>query len=316
MDAYRMALFCMACNKVKFCELFGVVIEPWQWPSEGLSGGIVFDRGPGAGYESEPDIHWLKSIELTPVYSGQSKATVESSHPRDKQTMEQPTHFHSKLNFVLMARREIWQAIENNRTSNAGARMDEEMYLAGIKPTPFDIYNYWSSRGRDSSIGMQYETSVRTFLRTCPASIRRDAVYLYGRKYRSPALVETGVFDMVARKGVIETTVFVLTMCVRHVWIEVYGVLYELDFMRSARTTDGTVDISLRDLQEIDQLRRDGAADLRDEKPAVLQYFRDQFKRDTGEDWDGGERRPGSPAKNAAAQRDNADYDRFRGKAQ
>lgn len=316
MDAYRMALFSMASNKVKFCELFGLKIEPGQWPSEGLSGGIVFDRGPGAGYESEPEINWLKSFELTPVYSGQSKATVEASHPRDKKSLEQPTHLHSKLNFVLMARREILRAIENNTTSNAGGRMDEEVYLAGIKPTPFGIYNYWSSRGRDSSIGMLFDTAVRTFLRSCPASIRRDAVYLYGRKYRSPALIATGIFDMVARNGVVVTNVFVLTMCVRHIWIEINGVLYELDFMRSARTSAGIVDISLRDLQEIDQLRRDGAAALRNEKPATLQYFRDQFKRDTGEDWDGGERKLGSPAKGGAAQRDAADYDRFRGKAQ
>jgi hypothetical protein len=40
MDAYRMALFCMAIGKVKFCELFDIEIEPGQWPSEGLSGGI------------------------------------------------------------------------------------------------------------------------------------------------------------------------------------------------------------------------------------------------------------------------------------
>lgn len=314
MDAYRMALFCMASNKVKFCELFGLEIEPWQWPTEGLSGGVVFDRGPGAHFESEPGIKWLKSFELTPVYSGQSKATVESSHPRDKKSLEQPTYFHSRLNFVQMARREILQAIEDNLTSNAGARMDEDMYLADIKPTPLGIYNYWSSRGRDSSIGMLPDTAIRTFLTCCPASIRRDAVYLYSRKYRSQALVATGIFDTVATKGVIETTVFVLTMCVRHIWIEVKGVLYKLDFVRSARTTADSLDLSLHDLQEIDQLRRAGAAALRDERPASRQSSRDQFKVATGEVWDGGERKLGRPAKGGAAQRDGTDYDRFRGK--
>lgn len=256
MDAYKMALFCMAIGKVKFCELFGIEIKPGEWPSEGLSGGIVFDRGPGAGYDGEPSITWLKAFELTPVFSGQSKATVESSHPRNKKSLDQPTHFHSKLNFVEMAKREIFRVISDNHTSDAGRRMDEEMYLAGIKPTPFDIYNYWSCRGRDSSIGMQFDTAVKTFLKNCPAKIRKDAVYFYGRKYRSQSLVATGVFDKVAMKGVIETSVFVLTMCVRHIWIEVNGVLYELDFVRTASTHAGAEDISLRDLQEIDQARR------------------------------------------------------------
>ncbi|WP_223434143.1 MULTISPECIES: transposase [unclassified Pseudomonas] len=316
MDAYRMALFCMATNKVKFCELFGLEIEPWQWPTEGLSGGIVFDRGPGAGFESEPNINWLKSFELTPVYSGQSKATVESSHPRDKKSLEQPTYFHSRLNFVQMAKREILRVIEDNITSNAGARMDEDLYLAGVKPTPLGIYNYWSSRGRDSSIGMQFDIAIKTFLRPCPASIRRDAVYLYSRKYKSQALAATGIFDMVARKGVIETTVLVLAMSVRHIWIEIQGVLYELDFVRSARTTSLSSDLSLHDLQEIDQLRRDEAAVLRDEIPPSRQLIRDQFKLNTGEDWDGGERKLGRPTKGGAAQRDTDDFNRFRGKAQ
>lgn len=315
MDAYKMALFCMAVDKVKFGELFGAGINYGEWPSEGLSGGIVFDRGPGAGYDGEPSINWLKAFELTPVFSGQSKATVESSHPRDKKSLDQPTHFHSKFNFVEMSKREIYRAISDNHTSDAGRRMEEDMYLAGIKPTPFDIYNYWSCRGRDSSIGMQFDTAVKTFLKSCPANIRKDAVYFYGRKYRSQSLVATGIFDKVAMKGIIETSVFVLTMCVRHIWIEVNGILYELDFVRTASTPAGTVDISLRDLQEIHQVRRNVAAALRDERPAAQQYFKDRFKRDTGEDWDSGDRKLGRPSKGGAAQRDAADYDRFRGKA-
>ena len=315
MDAYKMALFCMAVDKVKFGELFGIGIKYGEWPSEGLSGGIVFDRGPGAGYGGEPSINWLKAFELTPVFSGQSKATVESSHPRDKKSLDQPTHFHSKFNFVEMSKREIYRAISDNHTSDAGRRMEEDMYLAGIKPTPFDIYNYWSCRGRDSSIGMQFDTAVKTFLKSCPANIRKDAVYFYGRKYRSQSLVATGIFDKVAVKGVIETSVFVLTMCVRHIWIEVNGILYELDFVRTASTPAGTVDISLRDLQEVHQVRRNVAAALRDERPAAQQYLKDRFKRDTGEDWDSGNRKLGRPSKGGAAQRDVADYDRFRGKA-
>ncbi|MNF98130.1 hypothetical protein D3C84_809820 [compost metagenome] len=102
-------------------------------------------------------------------------------------------------------------------------------------------------------------------------------------------------------------------MCVRHIWIEVKGMLYELDFVRTARTSSGTKDISLRDLQEIDQMRRDTAADLRNEKPAHEQHFDDRFKANTGEDWNAGERKIGRPSKGGAALRDTADYNRFRG---
>lgn len=313
MAAYHMAIYCMACDKVKFCEQYGIEISAEEWPSAGLSGGIVLDRGPAAGYEVEPEIHWLKSVELTPVYSGQSKATVESSHPREKKALGQPTYFHSKLDFVQMAKREILRVLKDNHTSDAGKRMDEEMILAGIKPTPHDIYCYWSMRGRDSSIGVPFDTAVRQFLDVRPAAIRKDGVYFYGRKYRSRALEETGVFDLVARQGVINTSAYVLVMCVRHIWIEIKGALYELDFVRPSRSSYGSIDISLRDLQSVDQVRRGAAADLRDERPAHEQHFEDRFKRSTGEDWNAGERKIGRPSKGGAALRDRDDFNRFRG---
>lgn len=315
MDAYKMALFSMAVDKVKFGELFGMEIKPGEWPSKGLSGGIVFDRGPGATYDCEPEINWLGSFELTPVFSGQSKATVESSHPRDKKSLDQPTYFHSKLNFVLMARREILQVLYDNHTSDASRRMEEEMSLIGFKPTPHNIWSYLDNRGRNSSIGMPFDVAVRTFLTAHPATIQKDAVYFYGRKYRSQALINTRIFDRVARNGTIQVSAFSLAMCVRHIWVEVEGLLHELDFVRTASTPEGSIDISLRDLKEIDEMRRAGAAALRYERPAIQQDYRDRFKKDTGEEWDGGKRKLGRPAKGGAALRDTADFNRFRGKA-
>ncbi|MCP2024271.1 UNVERIFIED_ORG: hypothetical protein J2Y76_005186 [Pseudomonas reinekei] len=314
MDAYRMCLFSMTLKKDKFCELFGTAIKLEQWPCEGLSGGIVFDRGPGATYDVEPEIHWLGTFESTPVFSGQSKATVESSHPRAKTTLDQPTYIHSKLNFVQMARREILQVLSDNRSSDASSRMDDRMYWSGIKPTPLGIWGYWDQRGRNSAIGMQFEMAVRTFLTEHPATIREDAVYFYGRKYRSPALVATGVFDRVAKKGVIPTKAFALTMCVRHIWIDVSGMLYELDFVSTQRTVDGDIDISLRDLKELDALRCQAHTELRNERIAVKQFFKDKFKQETGQDWNSGERKLGRPSKGGSAQRDTADYNYFRGK--
>ena len=315
MEANRMALFSMAIDKVKFGELFGLVIKPGEWPSIGLSGSIVFDRGPGAGYDCTSEIRWLGSLELTPSFSGQSKATVESSHPRDKKTLDQPSYVHSKLNFVQMARREIMRVLSDNHSSDAAMRMTEEMLLTGFKPTPHNIWCYLDSRGRNSAIGMPYDRAVRLFLTEHPATIKKDAVYFYGRKYRSQALVNTRVFDRIARNGTVSVSAFALTMCVRHIWVEVEGLLYELDFIRPASTPESSVDISLHDLKEIDKMRRAVAADLRHERPAIQQEFRDRFERETGEEWDSGQRKLGRPSKGGAALRDTADFNRLRGKA-
>ncbi|TRO35208.1 hypothetical protein EQ845_12215 [Pseudomonas putida] len=193
--------------------------------------------------------------------------------------------------------------------------MEAEMYWCGIKPTPLGIWNYWDSRFRNSAIGMQQEVAIKSFLSVHPAVVRQDAVYLYGRKYRSVDLINTGIFDRIARSGVIEVHVYVLTMCVRHIWIEVGGTLFELDFVTTQRTVDGDRDISLRDLQSLDALRRKSQTALRNEIPAIHQFHDDRFKEDTGEECKGGVRRIGRPPKSASAQRDADDYDRFRGKA-
>ncbi|MGY0522674.1 transposase, partial [Pseudomonas aeruginosa] len=142
---------------------------------------------------------------------------------------------------------------------------------------------------------------VRLFLTEHPATIKKDAVYFYGRKYRSQALVNTRVFDRIARNGTVSVSAFALTMCVRHIWVEVEGLLYELDFIRPASTPESSVDISLHDLKEIDKMRRAVAADLRHERPAIQQEFRDRFERETGEEWDSGQRKLGRPSKGGAA---------------
>lgn len=314
MAAYRMCLFSMATNKVKYCGLFGCAIEYEQWPCEGLSAGVVFDRGPGATFEDDSEINWLGTFEITPTFSGQSKASVESSHPRDKKTLDQPTHVHSRLNFVQMARREIFQVLEDNITSDARGRMEERMYEARVQPSPLGVWNYWSGRGRNSSIGMQFHTAVKTFLSKLPGVIRQDGVYFYNRKYRSADLIASGVFDLVATAGVIRIQVYVLSMCVRHIWVEVAGVLYELDMVRTQRTAQGDIDISLRDLQEIDRVRRESLALHLDGRPAAKQYIRDMFKVQTGEDGERGKRQLGRTPKSEAFQQDTAAYNRFLGK--
>lgn len=315
MAAYRMALFCMAINKVKFFDLFGCMLGPDEWRCEGMSGDIVLDKGPAATLDCLPEINWLGALELTPTFAGQSKATVESSHPRDKKPDEQPSHFHSDKNFIALARRELYQVLEDNQTSNAKNRMNDDMLMAGIRPTPKGIWDYWDARGRNSSISMEFDTAVRTFLTPVPVTITRDAVCLHKRRYRSAALVATGVFDRVARNGVIQATGYVLTMCVRHIWIEVEGVLYELGVVRSTKTVEHTIDITLEELSMLGQLSRDNEAMLRDENPAAKHSIRERHGQDTGESWDGGVRKRGQVPKNAAARLDKADHARATGKA-
>lgn len=313
-EAYRMALFCAAIDKVKFCELFGLTIKPEEWPCIGLSSRLVFDRGPAAHMDAKEAIDWLSRLELTPTHSGQSKATVESSHPRDRQLKDQARYVHSGLNLVEMARREVRRAVKDNQTSNATSRMTEDMWLEEFSPTPLNIWKYLDERGRNSGTLVPFEGAVREFLPPLPVVIRRNGVYFYGRKYNSDSLIATGVFDKVSRNGVISATAFSLTMCVRHIWIEIEGRLHELNFIYTASTRAGSENISLEDLQVINESRLKAQAIQRHERVAVDQAHKEIFEKETDKRWDAGVRRFGRPAKDATAQRDLEDQKRLMGK--
>ena len=323
MEAYRMALFSMAICKVKFASLFGLTIRKEDWPTYGLPQNIVFDRGPGStmGVPIRSEtvargemMSWLSRLELTPTHSGQSKATVESSHPRTKSDSDQPTHFHSSLNFVEICKRHILQAIYDNHASGTEGKMTPEMLEVGFSPTPHNIYKFYSDLGYDSGTEVSFDYAVREFLTPRPAHIKRSGVYFYGRKYNSSKLIETEVFDRIAFNGQIPVTAYVMTMCVRHIWIELEGVLYELDFVKPASVHPSSVDISLSDLQALNENRLRGNAQLREEQPAILQDRNAQFLHATGKAWDSGTRKLGRPAKGGASERDAADQKRLMGK--
>lgn len=161
---------------------------------------------------------------------------------------------------------------------------------------------------------MPFEEAVREFLTPLPVVIRRNGVYLYGRKYNSDSLIATGVFDKVARNGVINAAAFSLTMCVRHIWIEIEGRLHELNFIYTASTRAGSANISLEDLQVINESRLKAQATQRHERVAVDQAHKEIFEKETDKGWDAGVRRLGRPAKDATAQRDLEDQKRLMGK--
>jgi hypothetical protein len=323
MEAYRMALFSTAIGKVKYASLFGLTIREEDWPTYGLPQNIVFDRGPGStmGVPNRSEavargemMSWLSRLELTPTHSGQSKATVESSHPRTKSDNDQQTHFHSSLNFVEMCKRHILQAIYDNNASDAEGRMTPEMLEVGFSPTPHNIYKFYSDLGYDAGTEVTFDYAVREFLTPHPAHIKRSGVYFYGRKYNSSKLIDTEVFDRIALNGQIRVSAYVMTMCVRHIWIELEGVLYELDFVKPASVHPSSVDISLSDLQVLNENRLSGKAKLREEQPAILQDRNAQFLHATSKAWDSGTRKLGRPAKGGAAERDAADQKRLMGK--
>jgi len=293
-DAYRAAMFCAAVDKVRFCALFGISIEPQDWPSIGMTAFGSPDRGPGASDKVLRSSETATAIvEMPPSFTPQSHATVESMHPKAVKVSGRPKYRVSHCNAVAMARREIWRLIRNNKTRSAQARMTPDMLSADIVPSPLGIWNYLDARGRNDGQRMSFDDAVRTCLQPIEFDVVRGVLMLRGWRYGSKGLNDTGVLDQLRRRGKSTLKGYVLELCVRHSWVEVRGKLIQVDAALPLRDDPNQLYMSLQGLDERrEQLLRARRRCERNRPPGRSQAEL-EFEAETGIAWDDGETRTG-----------------------
>lgn len=308
--AYRMMLFSMAVPKEYFCSLFGISIKPEEWPSVGLSGHLGIDRGPGARKDLiEESEQKLPIRDMAPSWFGQSKATIESSHPRDLKNEGQPTFLASGFTPVELAKKEIMRLLKFNQTANMEGRFEPDSELAFVPPSPIGLWNHYDKLFRNDAMPISIEKAVRTFLTPVEFSLRDDGVWLDQRRYKSKALQDTGILDKVARAGKTGSKVqgYILDMCVRYVWVEVDGRLLQLEATLRIRGNDKTLWMSLAELNQWQEARRTVNSAFQVHQHAAASEFHDRYKESTGKEWDSAERRPGKPRRGAAAKQEESE---------
>lgn len=303
-DAYRMALFSMALPKDEFCALFGLKIPKEDWPCEGLPSWVTFDRGPGSAEDLIRELEQRIPVrEMAPSWEGQSKATIESSHPRDVKFDGKPTFVQSELNYVHLARREIRRTVRDNQRADASARMTPAMVQAKTVPTPLGVWSYLDRRRRTDAHPMPFDTAVRNFLSRVEFSAEEDGVYLHGQRFDSDALRDTGLHGRVVAGGALKVSGYVLDLAVRQGWVEIDGKLARVDALLPIRDFEGQLFLSLRELAEINQIRAELRAGLHEHRAAVDAEARELFEEETGKSWDAGRRKTGRAKRGTAAAR-------------
>lgn len=276
-DAYRMCIFSMAIGKRKFVELFGIDPDTIDWPSEGIPGEFIVDRGAGAVVKSGV---WADT--MTPSNDGQGKATVEASHRKTKKKDGQPEFLVSSLRTVEMARVEIEAAIKKNHTANASDRRTPEMIANGVGPSPVDIWKYLDSLARNNGQPMSFDVAVRTYLRKIEAVVRNDGVWLNEQRYDAPDLRATGLYDTATRKQRFSVDVYVLSLCVRHIWVEVKGRIYELAMRLPLNDDYRQTELSLVDTVELHQLKNKSNREHRENGYAENLAFSEKMEVEYG----------------------------------
>ncbi|MEW9586812.1 hypothetical protein [Paraburkholderia sp. DGU8] len=311
-SAYRMALFSMAVPKEYFCALWGICLEPGMWETQGLPPHYKTDRGVGSSEKLiAPEGARLPIRDMTPAYSGQSKATVKSSHPRNVRFEGEPHYVASNHTVVNLAKREIHALIRYNHTADMSARMPMEAELASVLPTPHELWKYYERNLRTSGIPMSIADAVRTFLTPVGMTAQTEGVYLGDLKYHSDCLKACGLLDRVARLHPKKIAVqgYMLDLCIRHVWIEVDNRIFRLDAQLPIRGNEESLSISILELSEWNAERATADSAFRVHKLAWLAESLDRFEQESGMSWDSGTRRAGHPKKTAASRRDAHDVD-------
>lgn len=306
-DAYRMALFSMAVPKDFFGELWGLSVTPDDWNTVGLAPYWKSDRGPAAGQrlansdEAQPTISGM-----TPSWSGQSKATVESSHPRDVHFEGAQEYVLSALTPVDLARREILRLIGYNQTADMSARMEMDPRLANVLQSPHALWNHYASRLRTVGKSMSISDAVREFLKKTSFSVRSDGVYLDTRRYDSPELRESGLLGRVIRgaKGEVLVDGYVMSLCLRHVWIEVDSKLLMLNAMLTTREDEDLLNVSMAEYEQWREARSVVSSAFVEHVAAWHAETRDRFEQVTGKAWDAGQRHSGRAKKTAQARQE------------
>lgn len=315
-EAYRLAKFFSVAPKTLVGRLFGIEISEDAFPVSGLPPRPITDRGPGSSMsvdekaEDKPPVR-----ELAPSWSGQSKATVESSHPRDVSLEGAPSYVLSDLNVYEMAKREILRAASDNRTSDASRRLTPEMIAAGTPANPNGIACYLRDRGRVDAIPMSLERAIRAYLSPITFQLDSSGLHLRHLRFDSEAYRATGLDRRPGKNQRISVEGFAMPLTLRYAWIDYKGRLIEVGAMLPLRDDPTQLYVSIYEVDENARMLRELKSEQAWNAAAAAIEARVAFTEATGKEWEGGQRiGRAAPPKAGVSRDDVPDLTASRGK--
>lgn len=293
--AYRMALFCMAVPKPYFCSLFGISITPEEWPSEGLP--LEFGTDGGAGridnLIQETDGR-IASRSVSPSYTPQSNASIEAAHPKNTKLGGAPQYTVSNLTTAELIRKEIRRVIVRNMTARAEGRIVPTAEMVDVPPSPIAIWEYYAERFRNVAVPISLGEAVRSFLEPETFTVKCDGIYYKSRAYSSKKLEGTAIFRRrMSQKDEIEVTGYMMSVCLRNIWIEYDGELFQLTAKSIRDAENRDYEITVVDIDNWNDRRAIVESEFRQTQQAAPVEGMQSFERETGRSWDSARPRRG-----------------------
>lgn len=286
-EAYALAKFCAAVPRALIGRMFGLPLTEDDWPGRGHPLRGIYDRGAGASPKGDGAGKPATPLkELAPSWSGQSKATVEASHPRNTNLEGEPTYTVSVLNVFQMAAREILRTPAENHRKDATGRLTPQMLADGVAANPFAITNYLIDRMRTSANQMSEQTAIRKYLRPVEFQYKEDGLWLGMLKFSSSHLHNIGLPTRAPKGQHIVIKGYIHPYSLYVAWVEIGGRLAEVEPLLRIRDDREQLQISLTDLLRLGELKRDAAARQREHGPAAMAEYNEAYFKQFGKDPD------------------------------
>lgn len=300
-EAYRSMLFCMAVPKAYIAWLYGIPEEHLNWIMQGLPPNFTSDRGPGGHRNLADRLQQAFPIKsIVGSYSGQSKACVESSHPRDVKLDGAPKYRQSDLNAIEMVKREVYRAANDNHSSNIAPRLTDQEIIdfrkEGRTATPHHYWQYLDARCRTHARSLSLHDAVRAFWTPIKVTVDRNGVLHRHRYYSSDEFKESGLHKrLMASSGPVELQGYVLSLAVRCLWFEHEGHLFQVEAKPRARIDKDDLNVPDAELENVDRERAVLESATRASTAAAVGKAESDFAAATGKAWDAGRLRSGVP---------------------
>lgn len=288
-EAYRAAWFFAAAPKSLLARLFGVDITDSDFPCTGLPRKYIVDRGAGRGTTDLMDDEDMPPIrDMSPSWMGQSKASVESSHPRHPKIDGEPMYTQSDLNVFQLVKREILRAAADNRSKDCSAHLTPEMIAARVPANPNGMVHYLCERGRVDVVPIALDRLIRALLKPVDFMLNAQGLWFFHLRYTSKDFEACTSIPRPYGSQQVSIQGYVAPLSVRLAWVEWRGRLIEVSATLPIRDSEDQLYISLSDLESLGQVRNELVAAQREEKVSASIAARDRFTTTTDKQWDGG----------------------------
>jgi hypothetical protein len=208
-------------NKVEFCAEYGIAIDYDEWPCEGLSKGLLADRGEFEGYDADSLVNGFGMVMHTSgPYRADWKGVVERSFgladervvkftpgyvpPRGRVRGDPDYDLKAALTLDEFRKLLICYALDYNMNHYLkGYRKDEFMIADHVPRYPIDIWN-WGIRNRGGCLSpLNQEIFRLNFLPRTMAAVTPYGIQLPGTNlyYSSEYLLSNGYFVQARTKG-------------------------------------------------------------------------------------------------------------------